>query len=1003
MIQASGMFYLLLTMFVASGFAGLIYESVWAQYLKLFLGHAAYAQTMVLCIFMGGLALGAWLAARYTERIRHPLRVYAIIEVVIGVLALVFHAVFTRVVEFHYQTLLPFTTDPVAATAVKGLLALLLIGPQTILLGATFPLMTAGVLRALPRSSGQSIALLYFSNSIGAAGGVLVSAFVLIPRSGLPGTILSAGLISILVGLAVWLIARHEEMRGSTPAAEPLGRRPSIAETAPSWTPLAPWVLLLVAAFTGMASFVYEVVWIRMLSLVLGASTHSFELMLSAFITGLALGSWAIRRRIDRITEPYRALGYIQVVMGLFALGSLWVYSESFHWMVAVLNAVARTEQGYVFFLLASHAICFAVMLPATFMAGMTLPLITNGLLRDGYGERALGAVYASNTVGSIGGVAFAQHIAIPLAGLKTSLIIGGGLDIVVGIVLLVMLKATIGVLRPTLVSALALVGIAAAIFGVTLDPFKINSGVYRYVRAALSSDYEMLFYEDGKTASISLYRDKSGGRTLATNGKPDGRIVPFGQPPSGDDVTTMMLGAMGMAFHPEARTAANIGLGTGLTTRVLLKNPRLREVHSVEIEQKIVDAVQLLRDEVDMVFTDPRSRIVVDDAKSFFAARRARYDIVVAEPSNPWVSGVASLFTVEFYRRMLDHLSDRGVFVQWLQGYEIDMESVSSVMRALGSAFPHYTIYSTNGVDLLVVAWKDGGPREPDARVLDWPELKADWRRVGVDSIQDLDARRIGSRAVLHPLFRSYPVPQNSDYFPYLDDRAPRARFLNHSANGLNSIRTANLPLVEMLEGREQRHRETRVAQTAFVHRAVAMRDAIAAYRVLQGEKSPDGLLQDTKWDLAVMASYCDENNLFDEKEAMNAFVGVAGAVMPYLTRDESYQGLSKLQTKCVTRMGEVGMSLRELVKAVIDRNGKAMREQAETLIKKLPEDADRKLWQFALNAAMLGAVIEGAYAHADSLWQQYGRRVQKGDVIPIENRLLLAVAAVRMKEGNR
>jgi len=149
MTQSARPFYLLLIVFVGSGFAGLIYESVWAQYLKLFLGHAAYAQTMVLCIFMGGLALGAWLAARYSEKIRHPLLAYAVIEVGIGLLGLIFHAGFTRAVDFHYQSLLPLTTDPFVATAIKGLLAVVLIGPQTVLLGTTFPLMTAGVLRAL--------------------------------------------------------------------------------------------------------------------------------------------------------------------------------------------------------------------------------------------------------------------------------------------------------------------------------------------------------------------------------------------------------------------------------------------------------------------------------------------------------------------------------------------------------------------------------------------------------------------------------------------------------------------------------------------------------------------------------------------------------------------------------------------------------------------------------------------------------------------------------------
>jgi len=994
--------YLLLVAFVASGFAGLIYESVWAQYLKLFLGHAAYAQTMVLCIFMGGLALGAWLAARYTQKIRHPLLVYAVIEAAIGVMALIFHSGFTRVVEFHYQTLLPLTSDPFAATAVKGILGLLLIGPQTVLLGATFPLMTAGVLRSMPGGSGHNISVLYFANSIGAAAGVLASAFLLIPRFGLPGTMLTAGLISILVGLAVWLVGRRENMRATAGAApDGTGAQGKPGDVAASWTALAPAVLLFIAAFTGLASFVYEIVWIRMLSLVLGASTHSFELMLSAFITGLALGSLAIRRRIDRILEPYRALGYIQIVMGLLALGSLWVYSESFRWMAAVMSAIAPSESGYSLFLLASHAICFAVMLPATFMAGMTLPLITHVLLRDRYGERAVGAVYSANTIGGIAGVAFAQHIAIPMLGLKSALIVGAGVDLLAGIALLALLPLGLKAIRPALATAMAVIGVVAATVGVNIDPLVANSGVYRYGRPTLSSDIKMLFYEDGKTASISLYLSDDGSRVLSTNGKPDGRMSLYAKEPSGDDVTTTLLGAMGMAFHPEARSAANIGLGTGVTTRTLLRNPRLQQVHSVEIEQKVVDALQLMRDEVDSVFTDSRSRIVVDDAKTFFAARRARYDIVVAEPSNPWVSGVASLFTVEFYRRMLDHMTERGVFVQWLQGYEIDMESVSSVMRALGAAFPSYVVYSTNGVDLLVVAWKDQATREPDAGVLDWPELKNDWRRVGVDSVQDLEARRIGGKEVLHPLFRSYPVPENSDYFPYLDDRAARARFLKLHADGLNVIRTSVVPLVEMLEGRKQHGSETRIARAAFVHRAVAMKDAVATLHVLRGEARLDGLLRDTKSALAIVSSYCDNENIFEEKEALNAFIGVAGSFVPYLTRDESRLGLSSLQGKCLSRMGAFALAVTDLVKGIIEHDGKVMQEQGEALLKRLPQDSDRKLWQLALNAAMLGAVVQGEHRHADALWQQYGFRIQKGNVIPVENRLMLAVAAVRMKEG--
>ena len=987
----------LLVIFALSGFSGLIYESVWAQYLKLFLGHAAYAQTMVLCIFMGGLALGAALAARYTRRISHPLLAYAAIEAAIGLLGLVFHAGFTRIVEFHYESLLPLTTSPWAAAGVKGFIALLLIGPQTVLLGATFPLMTCGVLRAMPESSGQKISMLYFANSIGAAVGVLASAFVLIPWSGLPGTILSAGLMNIAVGLAVWLMVR----RGAIPEGKGVFvEAPDSASPATFHRRPTTWMLLGVAAFTGMASFIYEVVWIRMLSLVLGASTHSFELMLSAFITGLALGSLAIRRRIDRFSDPYRVLGYIQIVMGVFALGSLWVYSASFSWMAAILQSLALTDPGYTLFLLASHGICFLVMLPATFMAGMTLPLITYGLLRGGYGERALGAVYSVNTLGSIAGVLIALHLAIPLSGLKASLIMGAGLDVALGIALLALTAAGIAALRPAVAAVAAVAGVVTTALAVTLEPHKLYSGVYRYRHTALDSDTRFLYAADGKTASISLHMRPDGMRVLSTNGKPDASLTPLSARATPDEITMILAAALGMAFHPEARSAANIGLGSGLTTQTLLRNRSLEVVDTIEIEQKMVDAARLLKDRVGDVFTDRRSRIIVDDAKSFFAAQRARYDIIIAEPSNPWVSGVASLFTAEFYHRILDYLSDRGVFVQWLQLYEIDHEAIASVMLALGRAFSNYTIYTTNDGDLLVVAWKSADAREPDPRVLRWPDLRADLERISVNGIQDVEARRIGAKAAMEPLFRSYPVPQNSDYFPYLEDRAARARFRGLNASGYKALSVANLPLMEMLERRKVAYSDTLVSENPRTDRAAGMRNAVAAFRYLSGEKAPAGLVADTRGDLSILANYCEGGHLFSARDALVAVIGVSASISAFLTHEEARRALAPLlKGKCLAQMGGVASTVAQLLDAIIERDGAQMRAVADQLLGQLPDDADMRIFAFAVDAAMLGAIASQDPAHAQKIWQRHGKKVQAGRSIPIENRLLMSVADVRMR----
>jgi spermidine synthase len=262
-------FYLL---FTVSGFAGLIYESVWTHYLKLFLGHAAYAQSLVLMVFMGGMAAGAAWCGRFSERIANPLLAYAAAEAIIGAFALAFHPIFVGATDWSYASLLPALDNEWSVLGAKLALSCLLILPQSVLLGMTFPLMSAGLARAHPATQGEAVAMLYFTNSLGAAAGVLASGFVLIAWVGLPGTLRVAGTLNLLLAAVVWLLARPIAPLPKATAGKSAAR-----------------FLLAVAFFTGLASFIYEIVWIRMLSLVLGASTHSFELMLSTFILGLAL------------------------------------------------------------------------------------------------------------------------------------------------------------------------------------------------------------------------------------------------------------------------------------------------------------------------------------------------------------------------------------------------------------------------------------------------------------------------------------------------------------------------------------------------------------------------------------------------------------------------------------------------------------------------------------------------------------------------------------------
>src|SRR5258705_216442 len=414
-------------LFTVSGFAGLIYESIWSHYLKLFLGHAAYAQTLVLGLFMGGMAIGSWLCSRWSAGWGNLLRGYAVAEGLIGIAALAFHPVFVAATDAAYANILPALGGEIPATLFKWTLAGLLILPQSVLLGMTFPLMSAGLIRRYPTAPGESLAMLYFTNSLGASIGVLASGFLMIEKLGLPGTVQSAGALNLALAAAVWLLARGTE--------EPVRARPGAGRDSGGAAPFR--FFLAVALLTGAASFVFEIGWIRMLSLVLGSSTHSFELMLSAFILGLACGGYWVRRRIDSIADPVRFLGIVLVTMGLLALATLPLYGQMFGLMKGVMNALAKTETGYTLFLFSSHGIALAIMFPATFCAGITLPLITYALLRGGHGERSIGAVYSANTLGSILGVFSAAHLGMPFLGLKGLIAAGAALDEGLGLVLL--------------------------------------------------------------------------------------------------------------------------------------------------------------------------------------------------------------------------------------------------------------------------------------------------------------------------------------------------------------------------------------------------------------------------------------------------------------------------------------------------------------------------------------------------------------------------------------
>ena len=971
---------ILYSSFALSGFAGLIYESIWSHYLKLFLGHAAYAQTIVIALFMGGLSLGSWLASRYSHRWRQLLRRYAVAEAIIGILGFLFQPLFEATTGLAYSRLMPALGSPVAVTALKLSLSALMILPPAVVLGMTFPLMSAGVVRLFPRAAGSSISMLYFTNSIGAAVGVLLSGFVLVGRLGLPGTMALAATTNLAVAAIVYVatLVFPRSTQGECGDADE-GRPPQPEARRHHHYGLLLWV----AALTGLASFIYEIGWIRMLSLVLGSSTHAFELMLSAFITGLALGGLWIRSRIDHIAQPTRYLALVQLAMGLLALGTILVYANSFELMREIMKGLNRTDQGYILFNVASHGLALFVMLPATFCAGMTLPLITFALLDGGCGERSIGAVYAANTVGAIAGVVVATHIGMPLLGLKGLVLLGAAVDLGLGVLLLwkAVPGGAAGRLAPAIAGIIGVVAVTATLAGARLDPLAMASGVYRYGDMISRDVARNVFHRDGKTTSVDLVRYHSGRLVLFTNGKAEASINLVGAAPATDEITMVLSAVLPLAANSDARDVAVIGMGSGQTSHVMLGASSVERVDTIEIEAAVIEAARQFGPHVERVFSDARSRIFVDDARSFLSTHGSRYDIIVAEPSNPWVSGVSSLFTRQFYELAARHLKSGGILAQWLQVYEIEPRLVASIVKALSGTFPDYAIYATDNANIVILARKGAGVGPLGPAVFRHPGIATELRRHSIHTAGDLEARRIGDAAVLQALFDSYEVPANDDYHPFLDLHAVRSRFLDHSADGLLALRTAPIPIVDLIAGSDT------PSGRLSLQGAVPTRDgfgllhlthsarAVHEYATGAGDQALDRLPPDLRRDVHWLWSRREAcTGPGATQQWLQSLFTVAVLVNPGLSARESREIWGAIAaSRCHQMLPPMGRTWVSLFAAAGARDADGM---ADLALKILPRSGPLPFaWRgYALGAAMAGDLARGNRERACASWVRYG-----------------------------
>jgi len=389
----------------------------------------------------------------------------------------------------------------------------------------------------------------------------------------------------------------------------------------------------------------------------------------------------------------------------------------------------------------------------------------------------------------------------MPLLGLKALLTTGALLDMGVGVAILLLLRQSGPAARRLALAAVGGWAVVAAIAGLSpaFDRRLLLSGVYRFGIVPPKGARDVMFYKDGRTATVSAEKINATGEIfIATNGKSDGALSAYWfdqcdpaapRHPLRADAATLALAALiTLAHKPEATTGAVIGQGTGMSSHLLLGSPRLKELYTIEIEPEMIRASRAFYPANRRDFDDPRSHYVVDDAKSYFAAAGRKYDFIFSEPSHPWVSGVSGLFTLEFYDRVTQYLQPDGVFAQWIHIYDIDDRLVMTVLSALHQKFKHYEVFMPASTDMLVIATNAARVPRPDWGIFQFPDIAQDFCHQIPFTPEAMEATRLGNEATFGPLVQRFPAP-NSDFYPHLDNGAERTRYLGRQALGIYGL----------------------------------------------------------------------------------------------------------------------------------------------------------------------------------------------------------------------
>lgn len=779
---------------VAGGVSGLVYEVVWARMLSVFVGATAAAHGIVLASFMAGLALGNATLGRLVDRYpRHALAIYAGLEALVGIYGLLSPSLY-RAGGAAFEQLTAGSPPESSLFVPKLLLASAFVILPTMAMGGTLPALCRFIVRRIDHV-GQDVARLYLLNTVGAVFGVVLGGLWLVPKVGAA----NAAYIAAIGNLAAALACGVAALALRSPAGLEALETPTDVAAPPPPATAGQRLWLGIAAMTGFGSLVLEVAWVRVFAMVFGSSSQAFTLMLSAFISGIAVGSAWAGRRLSRGADPARLVVLWLAVSVVLLTLQIPLYERLPFWQFKMAQALERRADVYPIYLACQALLAFAWMMPSTIATGAALPTIVAAYTRrvDDVGG-SVGALFAANTAGTVVGPVVATFVLMPAIGLRGT----------VGCSILVFALAALVVeLRLVARAAgrpwwgapggrwrLAAIGFAS-LGSMALpdwDGSEMHAGGFRRWTLEPGADFaefvrtrhrsEVLYELDGVADSVVVVENRQGRRFMKVNGKTD--ASDFEDLPTQRMVAHLPLLLQRQRAPGQPRDVFVVGVGSGATVGAAAMHPDA-EVVAVDISEGILQGSRFF-DHINYGYAE-RDNVEVHqgDAREWLRRDPRRWDVLINQPSNPWIAGNAALFSQEFFEMARARLDEGGVFAQWMHVYAMDEASVDLVMNTFASVFPHVTVWWPQGVDLLLIGTNEPLPVDRDAlaAALDEAALgdeMASYEREGVrlTSAERVLALQVMSEAGFRDAFPG-SEPHTTDLWPRLEFQAPVAQFV--------------------------------------------------------------------------------------------------------------------------------------------------------------------------------------------------------------------------------